>query len=111
MKFKSIFALSLLVLSSSVIAGSYQYGKVTELVTEGDRVTFQLDTTNGADIRDQSCNGTTLSFVIDFNTQITANIMYDTVLESKRDGIAIGINGAGNCIEGSEFEQVASIAR
>ncbi|WP_201778205.1 hypothetical protein [Thalassomonas viridans] len=111
MKLKSIFMLCAISLSSAAMAGSYQYGKVSELITEGDRVTFQLDTANGVDIRDESCNGATLNFVIDFNSKATAQIMYQTALESKRDGINIGVNGAGNCGPGGEFEQVDTIAR
>ena len=111
MKLKSIVMFCTMSVSSAAIAGSYQYGKVSELITEGDRVVFQLDTANGADIRDVSCNGETLNFVIDFNSKATAQIMYQTALESKRDGINIGVNGEGNCTPGGEFEQVSTIAR
>ncbi len=99
-----------LAVSSSAFAGSYQYGKVTEVATTGDAVTFQLDTTDGADIRADNCQADTLNFSINFATKAAAKAMFDIVMESKRTGVKIGVNGDGNCWANGEFENADSIA-
>lgn len=109
MKLKSIIGVCSITLSSMAMAGSYQYGSVSELIIKSDSVTFQLDTADGIDIRDGGCTGEQLNFVIDFKNQLAAKAMLDVVLESKRNGNKLGVNGSGNCQY--DFEKVDTIAR
>ncbi len=98
-----------ILLSTSAFAGSYQFGTVTELIADTEQVSFQIDTSNGADIRADNCNGQPLNFVIDFNLP-TAQAMFELVHDARKNGTSVGVNGDGVCWAGGEFERVSSIA-
>lgn len=106
---KKAMILTLALVGTMAHAGSYQYGAVTEFVAETDRVTFQIDTTGGADIRGEGCEGQPLNFSIDANVP-GAQYMFDMVMNAKKTGVKIGVNGDGQCWAGGEFENAATIA-
>lgn len=102
-----------LALSTAAHAGSFQVGTVTEFVTETDRFTFQLDTTNsGTDNRAPNCNAEKLNFSVSFGQPHIpgAEPMYEIVKEAKLNGLKIAVNGDGNCWAGGEFENATSIS-
>ncbi|UTZ29695.1 hypothetical protein HB761_24305 [Vibrio campbellii] len=96
--------------ASSVFAGSYQYGTVSEYVVETNRVTFQLNTSYGEDIRAEGCDGEPLNFSIDLN-EAAAPYMVSIIEKAALDNYKqIGVNGDGHCWGNGEFEKVESIA-
>ncbi|MGD1527043.1 hypothetical protein [Vibrio owensii] len=95
--------------AGSAFAGSYQFGTVTEFVAEKDRVTFQINTVDGADIRAEGCEGEPLNFSISA-TEPGAQFMFELVKDAKKTGGKIGVNGDGQCWAGGEFENAESIA-
>ena len=95
--------------ASSVFAGSYQYGSVSEYVVETNRVTFQLNTSYGEDIRAEGCDGELLNFSIDLN-EATAPYMLSIIENVALDNLRqIGVHGDGHCWGNGEFEKVESI--
>lgn len=94
---------------SATASASYQYGTVTEFIVTPDRATFQLDTTDGADMREGCLDpAKPLNFVIDF-ADLGGKAMYEVVYDARKNGTKLGINGDGTCI-GDEFEKADSIA-
>ncbi|WP_144017043.1 hypothetical protein [Vibrio sp. AND4] len=104
------FAIALTsVFAGSVFAGSYQLGTITEFVAEKDRVTFQLNTDYGEDIRAEGCDGEKLNFSIDL-TNLGAQYMFNLVKYARENMLHIGVNGDGYCWGNGEFENADSIA-
>lgn len=83
----------------------------SERVIQGDRATFQVDTSAGFSQIDSQCNqNAPLNFVIDFQNQPAASALLDAVKEAKASQTNVGVNGQGNCFTGGEFETVDSVA-
>jgi len=96
--------------AANAAPNSYQLGTVTELVVGPGGASFQLDTSaDNIDIR-SDCNdaGAPLNFTID-TTTIAGAKMFDLVLDAKKGGYKLGVNGDGVCV-GTEAEKADSIA-
>ncbi len=94
----AIMASALAVSATAQAQNTYQLGSVTEFAVGPTQASFQLDTTNGADIRAACMDSIApVNFVIDF-TQVGGKPMFDMVMEAKRTGQMLGVNGKETCI-------------
>ena len=110
---KALILMAMTMAASQAVAGSYEFGTVSEFVVNPDRVTFQLNSANGSYMPDGCLDGGVVSGEKELNWVIPnsypmAKQMFDTILKAKETGTTVGINGAGNCM--GEFEEVDSIA-
>jgi hypothetical protein len=94
---------------TSALAGSFQVGTVQELAVSHDRATLQLDTSaSQIDVRDPCLDSSKpLNFIIDFS-KVGGEALYNTVLQAKKEGGVLLINGDGVCI-GDEQEGLDSL--
>jgi hypothetical protein len=89
-------------------SASYKFVTVSEMIIKHDKITFQVDTTNGYDGQDVCDLSKPLNFFIDMS-QPSGQALFETIRDARKDKTNVGINGDGVC-QGDEFENLDTIA-